>query len=83
MLSFNLEKRLPRKNLFRFYRLSVLPNPFGEWTLAREWGRIGTRGQSRLDWFRTRSEAEQALLDMKTFKTRRGYLTKPEQLSLF
>ncbi len=83
MFSISLEKRLPRRNMFRLYRLSILLHLFGEWTLAREWGRIGTRGRSRLDWFRTQSEAEQAMLELKTFKTRRGYLTKPEQLSLF
>ncbi len=69
--------------MFRFYHLSILPNLFGEWTLTREWGRIGTRGHSRLDWFKSRSEAEQALLEVKAFKARRGYFTKPEQLSLF
>ncbi|MCP4183432.1 MAG: WGR domain-containing protein, partial [Hyphomicrobiales bacterium] len=38
MFNISLEKRLPRRNMFRFYRLSILPNLFGEWTLAREWG---------------------------------------------
>jgi predicted DNA-binding WGR domain protein len=83
MHDIDLEKRIPRENMFRFYRLSVLPNLFGEWTLARQWGRIGTRGRSRLDWFKTQFEAEMALHKLKAFRTRRGYQTKPEQLSLF
>ena len=35
-----LEKRDPRKWPARFYRMAILANFFGEWTLKREWGRI-------------------------------------------
>jgi len=37
------EKLDPEKNLARFYSLTILPNLFGEWSLQREWGRIGRR----------------------------------------
>ncbi len=46
-----LEKRQPAQKMARFYRMAVLPNLFGEWTLYREWGRIGQGGQVRMDWF--------------------------------
>jgi predicted DNA-binding WGR domain protein len=36
-----LEKRQPAQKMARFYRMAVMPNLFGEWTLYREWGRIG------------------------------------------
>ena len=45
----HLEKLDPAKNIARYYRMSVLPNLFGEWTLHREWGRIGRGGQTRMD----------------------------------
>ncbi|MCP4074312.1 MAG: WGR domain-containing protein [Hyphomicrobiales bacterium] len=38
MFNISLEKRLSRRNMFRFYRLSILPSLFGERALAREWG---------------------------------------------
>ncbi|MCP4781752.1 MAG: WGR domain-containing protein [Hyphomicrobium sp.] len=28
----------------RFYAMSVQPNLFGQWSLLREWGRIGSAG---------------------------------------
>jgi predicted DNA-binding WGR domain protein len=40
-----LEKHDPAKNQARFYNMVILPNLFGEWTLYREWGRIGQGGQ--------------------------------------
>ena len=39
-----LEKRQPAQKMARFYRMAVMPNLFGEWTLLREWGRIGQGG---------------------------------------
>jgi len=52
-----LKKRQPAKNMSRFYRMEVLPNQFGEWTLYREWGRIGQGGQVRMDWFADEDQA--------------------------
>ena len=78
-----LEKRDPTKNLARFYRLMVLPNLFGEWSLQREWGRIGQAGQVRRLYFPSQEEARRALLKLETAKRRRGYWLRPEQLELF
>lgn len=78
-----LEKRDQRRNLARFYRMNVRPNLFGEWTLEREWGRIGRGGQTRLDWYDTKAEATGALLALETSKRRRGYFVEPQQLPLF
>lgn len=83
MHSIDLEKCNPHKNLYRFYRMYIVPNLFGEWTLAREWGRIGTRGRSQMDWFETERDAQNAMRHLKAVKSRRGYCVKPEQLSLF
>lgn len=57
----------------RFYALSLEPNLFGETTFVRNWGRIGTCGQSRLQTFVDLSEANKVYEEWKVLKTRRGY----------
>jgi predicted DNA-binding WGR domain protein len=66
-MEIRLEKHDPGKNLARYYRMSVHPNLFGEWTLQREWGRV------RLDLFRSLSEAKSALKMLESAKQRRQY----------
>jgi len=34
------------RRMHRYYRMDVQPNLFGEWCLMREWGRIGSAGQT-------------------------------------
>lgn len=70
----HLEKLDPAKNIARYYRMSVLPNLFGEWTLHREWGRIGRGGQTRMDLFRSQVEAESALETLADAKQKRDYV---------
>lgn len=43
MTELHLERRDPAKNQFRFYRLVLAPTLFGDWSVMREWGRIGGR----------------------------------------
>jgi predicted DNA-binding WGR domain protein len=78
-----LEKHDPAKNQSRFYNLLLLPNLFGEWTLYREWGRIGQGGKVRMEWFDSEDKASAALVALETAKRRRGYWLRPEQLSMF
>jgi len=78
-----LEKRDPAKNLARFYSLMLLPNLFGEWSLQREWGRIGQGGKVRILHFPSQEEAAQAFLKLEAAKKGRGYWLRPEQLELF
>ncbi len=77
-----LEKRQPTSNVARFYRMSVMPNLFGEWTLYREWGRIGQGGQVRMDWFSDEGQAVAALITLETSKRQRGYWVEPQQLAM-
>lgn len=77
-----LEKRNAARNQARFYRMIVLPNLFGAWTLYREWGRIGQGGQVRMDWFDREDDAVAALIDLETLKRRRGYWVEPQQLAM-
>ena len=78
-----LEKINPARNLWRWYVLSVQPTLFGEWTLDREWGRIGEgSGQTASTIFASEREAPTASDVLKAAKTRRGYVSQPEQLVL-
>ena len=79
----HLEKHDPAKNQKRFYRLSVQPNLFGEWTLFKEWGRISSQGTLRLEWYVTKDEAETVLFAIEKKKKRKGYILVPMQLALF
>jgi predicted DNA-binding WGR domain protein len=44
-----MEKHDPAKNQTRFYNVVILLNLFSEWTLYREWGRIGQGSQVRIE----------------------------------
>jgi predicted DNA-binding WGR domain protein len=50
----------PGRNLHRFYVVQLAPTLFGEWTLLREWGRMGSPGTVRLTSFEHQAAAEQA-----------------------
>lgn len=61
------------RNMRRFYRLDVQPDLFGNWSLWREWGRIGSGGQVRQDPYPSAEAAEAALSAFQQVKERRGY----------
>ena len=61
------------KRMHRFYRMDVQPDLFGQWCFLREWGRIGSTGQTRSVPFPTPHEAETALNKQRRAKERRGY----------
>ncbi len=68
-----LERHDPDKNLHRFYQLFVTPGIFGDWSLVREWGRRGSPGTVRKDWFYTEEEAWIAGEKLKAIKEKKGY----------
>ncbi len=61
------------KNMARFYAMQLTPTLFGETAVVRNWGRIGTQGQMRLDTFRSDAEAHAAIVRLHAKKSRRGY----------
>ncbi len=69
-----LEKRDPENNMQRFYAMHVSQTIFGDWALIREWGRIGSPGTVRENWFDTEEEAIIAELKLSHSKKRRGYI---------
>lgn len=60
-------------NMYRFYNMRILPDLFGGVSLLREWGRIGTGGQSRIDLFADAGQALDAMNKIYRSKQRRGY----------
>lgn len=71
-----VERVAPDKNMARFYALAVRPTLFGEVSLVRTWGRIGTRGQQMVHLFDSESEAVSLFLGLLREKRRRGYKPK-------
>ncbi|XAZ26076.1 WGR domain-containing protein (plasmid) [Sinorhizobium sp. B11] len=63
----------PSKNMARYYALSIEPTLFGETSLVRSWGRIGSRGQRLVHLFRTEPEAVELFLEILRVKRGRGY----------
>ncbi len=63
----------PACNMQRFYSLELATSLFGERGVVRHWGRIGTAGRSRTDWYEEPQEAESAFQDLLKAKQRRGY----------
>ena len=63
----------PEQNEWRFYRLELWPDLFGQVCLVREWGRIGRPGRLRLDPFSDSTRASSARDRLAGAKRRRGY----------
>lgn len=68
-----LERHDPDRNMHRFYQIYVVPGIFGDWSLVREWGRVGSPGTVRKDWFASKQEAEMAGLEISHAKQKKGY----------
>lgn len=74
MNGFYLERKDPDKNMNRFYKVVVTETLFGEWALIREWGRIGSAGTVREEWFASTELACHAVGKLRSQKRRRGYI---------
>jgi len=68
-----LERIDHARNMARYYRLSVVETLFGEYAMVREWGRIGSGGQSREHICRSEDEAEHLLERHRAQRIGRGY----------
>jgi predicted DNA-binding WGR domain protein len=73
-----LDRRDPGANMARFYVLSIEASLFGDATLIREWGRIGTAGQRKIELHDSEGSAKEALETWLRRKQRRGYVTRPD-----
>lgn len=61
------------RNMRRFYLLSIQPTLFGGAALVRNWGRIGTSGQTMMQTFDDGTKAGEAFAKLERTKRRRGY----------
>lgn len=64
----------PARGMARFYVVAVVPSLFGEWSVIKEWGRIGQGGTVRDSAFPSSAEAKCAAEDIVRGKVRRGYV---------
>lgn len=74
--SVHLQRIDPNCNMARFYALSVQPTLFGEVSLIRNWGRIGTSGQTKVETFVAKADMDTALARLERVKRRRGYIDR-------
>ena len=58
----------------RFYELDVQPGLFGDVSVTRHWGRLGSNGQCKQHWFPTESAASDLATKLQRQKERRGYV---------
>ena len=72
-----LERREEGQNIARYYVLSVEPSLFGDTSLVREWGRIGSRGRRLIEMHGTTQLAAEALERWLARKKRRKYSVRP------
>lgn len=63
----------PSRNMRRFYALAIQPTLFGGASVIRNWGRIGTNGQSMMETYDGDDEAAIAFARLARTKRRRGY----------
>lgn len=71
-----VERKDRARNMARFYSLSIDANLFGELSLTRRWGRIGTKGQVMIHHFEREKDAVALFLDLIRQKRARGYRTR-------
>jgi predicted DNA-binding WGR domain protein len=68
------------RNIARYYVLSIEPTLFARLTLVRRWGRIGSLGRERLQFF-PGDDIAQAQVTLETWlarKRKRGYAPRSE-----
>jgi len=73
-MEVHLHHRIEEQNMDRFYSVSITANLFGDPGVERRWGRVGTHGQTRLDWYENTQMAQNALSDLVRLKLRKGYI---------
>ncbi|WP_299987098.1 WGR domain-containing protein [uncultured Ruegeria sp.] len=64
----------PDVNMARFYGIELQPTLFGEVSVLRIWGRIGTNGQAMMVTYDDEAQAADALQKLDRQKRRRGYV---------
>nr|WP_172691232.1 WGR domain-containing protein [Agrobacterium radiobacter]ASK48850.1 WGR domain-containing protein [Agrobacterium radiobacter] len=61
------------QNMRRYYGIAIQPTLFGGASVVRNWGRIGSGGQTMMETFDLPDDADTALFLIERTKRRRGY----------
>ena len=69
----HLLRRDPDRNMARLYQVDLAPTLFGESSVMRSWGRIGTRGRTILETCPNLEAAEASGRQTIRTKLKRGY----------
>jgi predicted DNA-binding WGR domain protein len=67
-----IERTEPAKNMARYYAMEISRTLFGEACLTRTWGRIGRRGQSKMEHFGSEGEAVDLISGAHAQKAKTG-----------
>lgn len=73
MFSAYLVRHDYSQNMHRFYRITIAPGIFDDWSLVREWGRIGSPGTLKKEWYESPEEARSSGLKIQKSKEKKGY----------
>lgn len=73
-MSYYMRRQNAESNMDRFYHASLTSSLFDNPGVERRWGRFGTYGHKRLDWFDDSQSADAALSKIVCEKIHRGYV---------
>ena len=73
-MRIDLARTDPVVNMDRFYHVELTDGLFDIAGVERVWGRRGTRGRHRVDWYKSRTDAVSAMSAHVTEKKARGYV---------
>ena len=68
-----MERHDDKDNMHRFYQMFVTPGLFDDWSLIKEWGRVGSPGTVRKEWYDCEEAALLAGQKIKNNKVKKGY----------
>jgi len=72
-MQIDMKRIDPELNMDRFYCVEITKNLFGDHGVHRQWGRSGSWGRHRRDWYDTELEAQSAMSKLVKDKLARGY----------
>jgi predicted DNA-binding WGR domain protein len=73
-MRIDLARTDPDVNMDRFYHVELTDGLFDVAGVERVWGRRGTRGRHRVDWYTSHIEAVSAMSALVKEKKARGYV---------
>lgn len=76
MMQAFLRKTNDDLNMDRYYSIETVEGLFGFFGVERRWGRRGTSGQCRIDWYDAESIAIKEAASLSAQKQAKGYKTQ-------